>query len=210
MTYTIIGVDPGKRYLGIASASGSIAVGSRVLWAKYPYAAVATQAYTNPALGPLIISLVEKGYSAREALEKALKTDNEHHLRQVAVLTLGGGKAVYNGENIPREHGYFIGNYSVCIANLVVNPELAETICSVFEEYLLDTDSLKDFAFSLLEGLKTGHSMGGDKRGDRSAAILIVGRTPYDSLYDRLIDLRVDYSTEPVEMLRDITEKYLG
>ncbi len=210
MTYTIIGVDPEKKYLGIASASGSIAVGSRVVWAKYPYAAVATQAYTNPALGPLIISLVEKGYSTREALEKALKIDDESHLRQVAVLTLRGEKAVYNGENIPHEYGYYIGNYSICIANLVVSPKLAETICSVFEKHLQDTRNLNDFVFALLEALKKGHSMGGDKRGDRSAALLVVGRTPYGSLYDRLIDLRVDYSTEPITMLQDIVEKYFG
>lgn len=67
--------------------------------------AVATQAYTNPALGPLIISLVEKGYSAREALEKALKTDKEYHLGQVAVLTLKGEKPFIMGKIFPVNTG---------------------------------------------------------------------------------------------------------
>lgn len=81
------------------------------------------------------------------------------------------------------------------MANLVTNPKLAQTICSVFEEHLLDTSGLRGFAFLSLEALKTGHNMGGDMRGDRSATLLVVRETPYNLLCDRLIDLRIDYST---------------
>jgi len=54
MTYGILAIDLSKKMLGIGVASGSIAVGSRVPWACAGVGVVATQAYTNPALGPII------------------------------------------------------------------------------------------------------------------------------------------------------------
>ncbi len=36
MTYSIVSFDPRNRFIGIGTVSGSIAVGSRVPWAKYP------------------------------------------------------------------------------------------------------------------------------------------------------------------------------
>ncbi|OYT50789.1 MAG: hypothetical protein B6U76_12110 [Desulfurococcales archaeon ex4484_217_2] len=72
MTYSIVALDKRRKLLGVAVISGSLAVGSRVPWAKAGIGAVATQAHTNPALGPLILEYLSQGLKAREALEKAL------------------------------------------------------------------------------------------------------------------------------------------
>ncbi len=210
LTYTILALAPKAAFLGIATASGSIAVGSRVPWAKYPVACVATQAYTNPSLGPKIIRLINEGCNASEALRRALSDDPEPNLRQVAVMTINGDKAVHNGRDIPREMGYYVGSNSVCIANLVVNSKLAQEMCKVFEDNYERINDLGEFVKFLLEALEYAHSIGGDKRGDRSSALLIVGNTSYGDLYDRIVDLRVDLSNEPIRDLKQLTKAYLG
>ncbi|WFO75018.1 DUF1028 domain-containing protein [Desulfurococcaceae archaeon MEX13E-LK6-19] len=196
MTYSIIGIDKENNVLGIAVASGSIAVGSRVPWARYLVGGVATQAYTNPALGPLILDYLQKGLSPNEALEKALSNDPRKELRQVAVLDWNGRSAFYCGQDIPDEYaGYSLDN-CVCIANLVVSKDIPKAMCETFKVSIN-----MGLAEALLEALREAHDMGGDRRGDLSAAIIIVGKTEYLPYYDKILDLRIDYSKDPVKEL---------
>ncbi len=196
MTYSIIGIDKENNVLGIAVVSGSIAVGSRVPWAKYLVGGVATQAYTNPALGPVILGYLEKGFSPQEALEKALASDPRRNLRQVAVLNWEGKSAFYSGDKVPDEYAGCSLKNCVCIANLVVSKEIPKVMCETFESSLS-----MGLGEALLEAIREAHMMGGDKRGDLSAALLIVGRTEYVPHYDKIIDLRIDYSPDPVKEL---------
>jgi hypothetical protein len=70
--------------LALASASGGVGVGSKVLWAKA--GAVAVQGYANPSLGIAILEALNIGMNSSEALEVELSRDNDRELRQVAVL----------------------------------------------------------------------------------------------------------------------------
>ncbi len=203
MTYSIVALSSDRKMLGVAVASGSLAVGSRVPWARVKVGAVATQAYTNPALGPIILELLSKGYSAEEALEKALKKDKEPEKRQLAIIDYKGNKAYHNGSLIPKNYGAYVGESCVCIGNLVVSTEIPKAMCKTFEKKYAE-----DFAYALLLALVTAHRLGGDKRGDRSAALLVVSETPYGILYDRVIDLRVDFSSNPVQELVELYEIY--
>ncbi len=187
--------------MGVAVASGSIAVGSRVPWCKYGVGCVATQAYTNPSLAPLILQLIEEGVGASGALQKALAGDEGREYRQVAVMDWRGCKAVYTGSKAPLLKSSFETENCIAIANLVSNEEIPESMCVVFEENLES-----GLANALLKALEAGHEKGGDKRGDRSAAILVVGRTMYGRLYDKILDLRVDYSRNPLHELVRIYE----
>ncbi|ADI31834.1 protein of unknown function DUF1028 [Staphylothermus hellenicus DSM 12710] len=197
----MIGFDPKNNILGVGVVSGSIAVGSRVPWAKCLVGGVATQAYTNPSLGPIILDLLEKGYSVEDALMKALMNDPRREYRQVAVLSWNSSYSFYNGKNIPEKHsGYGTGN-CVSIANLVVSENIPYEMCTTFIDNLD-----QGVPIALLHALEKGHSIGGDRRGDRSAAILVVGKTDYGKLYDRIVDLRIDYSHNPVE---DLAKLYM-
>ncbi|MEX0567845.1 MAG: DUF1028 domain-containing protein, partial [Candidatus Njordarchaeota archaeon] len=51
MTYSIVAYDKKTNTLGVAVASGSTAVGTRVPWIKANVGAIATQAYTNTIYG---------------------------------------------------------------------------------------------------------------------------------------------------------------
>lgn len=202
MTYSIVAYSKSEGLLGVGVVSGSIAVGSRVPWARYPYGAVATQAYTNPALGPLILKYLANGLDPKKALEKALSEDPEPSMRQVAVIDSKLNKAVHNGMNIPQPSGSFESKHAVCIANLVVDPDLAFELCRAFE----DEFRRKGLVESILLALMHAEDLGGDARGDKSAAILVVGSTRYGELYDRVLDLRVDYDPwrKPAYKLYDL------
>ena len=57
--------------------------------------------------------------------------------------------------------------------------------------------------FRLLEALKAGSESGGDKRGEKSAAITVVDEK------DVLPKLRVDKSPNPIQELANAIEKHL-
>ncbi len=57
----------------------------------------------------------------------------------------------------------------------------------------------------MLIALEEGHKAGGDRRGDKSAALVVVGVHPeYEVSYDRIVDLRVDFSPNPVDELKKL------
>jgi len=203
MTYSIIVLDKDRDLLGIGVVSGSVAVGSRVPWARYGIGGVATQAYTNPALGPIILDYLGRGYDPREAVKRALNRDKQSSLRQVAAMDWDGNASYYNGKNIPIEYGGFIHKECVAIANLVVSSEIPEILCKSYYEDIDD-----DMGMSIIHALMEAHSIGGDRRGDRSSALLIIGLTEFTPYYDRILDLRIDYSKDPLKELERIYNLY--
>ncbi len=207
MTYSILSFDPRNRFIGVGTVSGSIAVGSRVLWAKYPYGGVATQAYTNPSHGPRILELLSKGESAERALSISLEKDPFPEKRQIAVASWKYGLAAYSGKEIPLEKGEYIGTYSVCIGNLLTNKTIPMIVCEYFENKAHEINTPRTYAEILLKALLKGHELGGDKRGDQTLAILVVGETEYSPYYDKLIDIRVDLDPEPFEKAWKILDK---
>jgi uncharacterized Ntn-hydrolase superfamily protein len=200
VTYSLVAADPSSRLLGVAVASGSIAVGSRVPWGRAGVAVVATQAYTNPLLGKWVIGLISEGHSPRDAMAKALSKDSHPQLRQVAAVDVSGRVAIFAGEEIPEPHLEESGEGFACIGNLLKSQEVVREMCNAYVENIA-----LPFPKRLLNALKAGHMLGGDARGDRSAAVLVLGRHPiYGYEYGKLVDLRVDLSSDPVSELLKI------
>ena len=69
MTYSIAARCPRTGAFGIAITSSSICVPSRCSWVS-PTGAVLTQNITDPALGPLGLSLVAKGMNAKDVIKE--------------------------------------------------------------------------------------------------------------------------------------------
>ncbi len=205
MTYSILAYDALLGQAGVAVASGSIAVGSRVPWGRHGVGVVATQAYTNPALGALVLSYLLRSSTAEEALRLALSHDPSPAHRQVAVIDYRGDIAVHDGDWCPNWHGYVVNRREpvVCIANLVKGPAVCRDAVRAYVE------ARGSLAERLLAALAAGHRAGGDRRGDRSAALLVVGQTEYSPHYDRIVDLRVDYDpVDPVSTLERLYKIY--
>src|SRR5512136_2875134 len=82
-TFSIVARDAATGDLGVAVSTMAPAVGSAVPWAKAGVGAVATQASTNPELGPKGLALLEQGMTPRDALAKLLAEDDKPERRQV-------------------------------------------------------------------------------------------------------------------------------
>jgi len=198
MTYSIIIVQDHK--IGIGVVSGSVAVGSRVPYIRYPHCGIVSQGYTNPALSPIIADLIERGERAKSALNKALRLDTDPEARQVAVLTANLDKAIHVGAKVPLNKGAYMDHDFIVVANLV-EEDVVKSMANAAK-------SKKDLSVRLYEALLAGNAVGGDLRGDRSATLLIHGKTPFSPYYNVILDVRVDYSKAPLRDLRRILEAY--
>ena len=202
MTYTLLAYDESLNMLGVGVVSGSIAVGSRVPWGKGGLGVVATQGYTNPLLGKIILILLEKGYYAEEALRKALTMDPEPEYRQVAILSPRYGLAMYTGRMVSKAKKGMVGANCLGIGNLLSSERVIEVLVSTYET---SRGSIEE---RILKSLQAASITGGDARGDKSSAILVFGNHPKYKDYDKLLDLRVDYSEDPVNNLINLYKTY--
>ncbi len=71
-TYSIVARDPATGEIGVAVQSHWFSVGSVVTWAEAGVGAVATQAMSDPAYGPLGLAAMRAGRSAPDALKGLL------------------------------------------------------------------------------------------------------------------------------------------
>ncbi len=187
MTYSIVAVDPKTRTLGVGVASGSIAVGSRVPWAMEGVGAIATQAYTNIKYGVEGLRLLRAGLDPESVLSKLLSEDEGREYRQVAIIDIRNRKAVHTGSLCPKWRGEYVGEDYVIIGNYIVGPMVIESARREMENRELG------LAERLLRALVAGETAGGDVRGNRSAALIVVGR--------ERVALRVDDARNPATIL---------
>ena len=199
MTFSIVAVDTETGDLGVAVASKIIAVGSVVPWAKLGVGAVATQAWANVKLGPLVLSLLEAGYTPRRAVETLLSTDPRREHRQVGVVDARGRAYAYTGSECLDYAGHIVGEGYAVQGNILTGPEVLEAMASAFEK------TKGELVDRLLAALEAGDRAGGDRRGKQSAAIIVLrpcgGYGGCDEGVGRYVDLRVDDHPEPVEEL---------
>jgi len=196
-TFSILAISENDKLMGVAVASGSIAVGSRVPHAAPGIGVIATQAYTNVTYGTKGLKLLANGLSPEQALKKLLAEDPQREKRQVAIMDFAGRKAVFTGTETPEARGEIICENYVVIGNLLKNLEVLERMADAFEK------SRGNFALRLLEALKAGSDGGGDKRGEKSAAITVVNKTKV------LLCLKVDESLNPIQELINHTSEAL-
>lgn len=195
MTYSIVVCDKKTGILAAAVVSGSIAVGTRVPWIKAHIGAIATQAYTNAMYGTEGLKLLEKGFTPEETLRIIQSRDPEYQYRQVAIIDAKNRKAVFTGEMCSEWKGQYVGDNYVIIGNLLSSPKVLESVREVMDE------NRNEIISRILTAMVAGEEAGGDRRGNRSAAIMVAGP----------VNMRVcvDDSRDPARKLYDIfIEKY--
>jgi uncharacterized Ntn-hydrolase superfamily protein len=193
-TYSIVAREPETGAMGVAVQSHWFSVGPLVPWAEAGVGAVATQANIEVSYGPRLLDLLRSGRSAGAALAELVAEDPQAAVRQVAIVDARGGVATHTGADCmpfagdTREDGF------ACQANLMASEHIWPAMAEAFRA---DSGSLP---YRLLAALDAGEAAGGDVRGKQSAAILVVparGRP-----WDRIVDLRVEDSPEPLRELR--------
>ncbi len=199
MTFSIVAYDPEKGDLGVAVASKFIAVGSLVPWARPGVGAVATQAWANVRFGPVILLLLENGYSPRRAVEAVLATDPKREHRQLGVVSATGEAYAFTGKECIPYAGHIVGDGYTVQGNILAGEEVLEAMARAYET------TKGELVDKLLAALKAGDRAGGDKRGKQSAAILVVrkcgGYGGCEEGVDVYVDLRVDDHPDPAAEL---------
>lgn len=196
MTYSLV-ARAGTQW-GAAVQSKFLAVGSVVSWAEPDAGALATQAYANPRYGPEGLALLREGLSAPEVVERLVGEDEGRAERQLGVVDAQGRAAAWTGGECMEWAGHRTGDGYSAQGNILVGPETVDALAETFE-----ATAGRPLAERLLDCLTAAQKAGGDRRGQQSAALLVVERNGgYARLSDTLVDLRVDDHAAPIEELR--------
>jgi uncharacterized Ntn-hydrolase superfamily protein len=198
-TYSIAACDPGSGQWGVATQSKFLAVGSVVPWAQAGVGAIATQAYANPRYGPDGLALLREGLSPQEVVERLTAADEGRDHRQLGVVDSKGRAATYTGAECLDWAGGRTGKCFAAQGNILVSEATVDAIAETFEA------SSGPLAARLLDCLDAAQAAGGDRRGQQSAALLVVEHGGgYAGLCDEVVDLRVDEHPRPLDELRRI------
>ena len=199
-TYSIAACDLDSQQWGVATQSKFLGVGSVVPWAEPQIGAIATQAYANPRYGPDGLALLREGLSAEEVVERLTAADEGRDHRQLGLVDGKGGSATFTGAECMDWAGGRTGPCYAAQGNILVSAETVDAIAEAFE-----ASAGKPLPDRLLDSLDAGQAAGGDRRGQQSAALLVVERDGgYAGLSDGVVDLRVDEHGRPLEELRRI------
>jgi uncharacterized Ntn-hydrolase superfamily protein len=196
-TFSIVARDPVTGDMGVAVQSHWFSVGPIVAWAEPGIGAIATQSFVEPEYGRLGLELLRMGRSAPSSLKVLLERDKTPDLRQVAIIDFKGRVDAWTGKNNIQEAGHFVGKEYSVQANLMLNDKVWPAMSKAFE------NTKGDLAERMLAALDAGQAAGGDIRGRQSAALIVVTGKPIGKPWkDRIFDLRVDDSPDPLKELR--------
>lgn len=197
-TYSLVACDLDAQQWGVVVQSKFLAVGAVVPWAEAGVGAVATQSYANPRYGPDGLALLREGLRAPEVVQRLVGADDERDQRQLGVVDAHGDAAAWTGAGCHDWAGDRTGSCYAAQGNILVGPETVDALAETFE-----ATAGRPLVARLLESLAAAQLAGGDRRGQQSAALLVVQREGgYARLSDVLVDLRVDDHERPVEELR--------
>jgi uncharacterized Ntn-hydrolase superfamily protein len=196
-TYSIAACDLDAGQWGVATQSKFLAVGSVVPWAEPRVGAIATQAYANPRYGSEGLGLLREGLSAEEVVQRLTAADEGRDQRQVGVVDREGRSASFTGAECLDWAGGRTGPCYAAQGNILVSAATVDAIAETFES---STDTLAE---RLLDCLDAAQAAGGDRRGQQSAALLVVEQDGgYAKLSDTIVELRVEDHELPLTELR--------
>jgi uncharacterized Ntn-hydrolase superfamily protein len=199
-TYSICACDLDAGQWGVATQSKFLAVGSVVPWAAAHVGAIATQSYANPRYGPDGLALLREGLSAAEVVDRLTTADEGRAQRQLGIVDSLGRAATFTGEECHEWAGGRVGTGYAAQGNILVSAATVDALAETFE-----ATAGASLAERLLDSLASAQEAGGDRRGQQSAALLVVERDGgYAGLSDVLVDLRIDDHEHPVAELRRV------
>ena len=111
-----------------------------------------------------------------------------------------GGSASFTGAECMDWAGGRTGPCYAAQGNILVSAETVDAIAETFER-----TAGAPLVERLIDCLDAAQAAGGDRRGQQSAAVIVVERNAgYAGLSDSIVDLRVDEHERPLEELRRI------
>lgn len=196
-TFSIVARDSITGEMGVAVQSHWFNVGAIVGWGEAGIGVVATQSFVNPSFGLRGLELLKQGKSPQEAIDELIAADEGRDYRQLAILDAKGRTASYTGKKcIDAAGNIAMNNFSVQ-ANMMLNDKVWSAMSETFQ------NTTGQLAERMIASLEAAQEVGGDIRGKQSASIMIFkGRSSIKPWEDKLIDLRVEDSDEPIVELK--------
>ncbi len=212
-TFSVLGFDPETGAIGAAVQSRVFSVGNGVIWAEPGIGAVATQAIVDVGYGPKGIELLRQGLAPAAIVKKIWDEDPDPGYgkqkwpkagRQFAVINAKGEVAAFTGPSAPLEFGDAQGRFVTAQGNTLASKDVPLAMVKAFEASEKDaTGARTHLSLRLQAALEAAQAAGGDKRGQQSAAMLVVKKGCGVWLNNDVeLRLQVDDNPEPIKELR--------
>ena len=204
-TFSIVAYDSVTHEIGVAVQSKYFSVGTAVPWAEAGAGGAATQASVNVSLGPRAIALLRTGMPAGQVLKSLAASDTLWDSRQVGIVDAQGNAVSWTGKRCLDWAGGETGPGFACQGNILAGPAVVASMARAYRE------SRGELAERLVAALEAGQLAGGDKRGQQSAALIVVRPSVDHPEYNqRYVDLRVEDHKTPIQELRRVWQIFEG
>jgi uncharacterized Ntn-hydrolase superfamily protein len=205
-TFSIVARDPVTGEMGVAVQSHWFSVGTVVSWAEAGVGAIATQSFVNKSFGIRGLSLLKNGLTAQQAVDSLLKDDEGREVRQLAIVDNNGNVSVHTGKDCIQYASHVKGEQFSVQANMMLGDQVTNAMAAAFKK-----NGGKPLAERMLLALNAAQQVGGDIRGQQSAAIIIVPAKSHGKPWDeRTVDLRVDDSKEAVKEISRLYKVHMA
>src|SRR5262249_14484502 len=142
--------------------------------------------------------------SAEETAERLTSADAGSAHRQLGVVDGEGRSATFTGPECMDWAGGIAGPCFAAQGNILVGEETVAALAATFA-----ATAGGPLADRLIACLAAAQAAGGDRRGQQSAALLVVERDGgYAHLSDTLVDLRVDDHEAPIPELARLYQQH--
>jgi uncharacterized Ntn-hydrolase superfamily protein len=188
MTWSLVALDQASGQLGVAVASTFFAVGAHVPFIASKVGALTTQGLINRYYGIDGLRLLSEGSSPSDVLKILESGDGAHAHRQMQIIDATGRVAAHTGECCLPWSGHSLGDGFSVAGNMLSGRHVIEDTVQAY----INNPSLA-FARRLVVAMQAGEAAGGDVRGQRSAALIIMADHEWSAL-----DVRVDDHPNPL------------
>lgn len=197
MTFSIAARCPDSGQFGVAISSSSPCVASRCAFTRAGTGAALTQNITDPRLGPIMLDLLALGRSTEEAVAGAVGGTQHADWRQLILVGNAGAPVIYTGSQALGVCGQHIGNDCAAAGNLLANDQVPRAMVEAFEA------STGTLAERLLAAMIAAVDAGGEAGPVHSMGLQVVDKVSWP-----VVDLRVDWSDEPLADIQRLWQEY--
>jgi uncharacterized Ntn-hydrolase superfamily protein len=170
-------------------------------WARAGVGAVASQSMVDPGYGPRCLDLLADGVGAADALARVRAADDGREVRQVGVVSVTGEVSSFTGTQCIDHVGHAEGRGYSAQANMMAGDGVCEAMAAAFES------TAGPLASRLIAALVAAEGMGGDARGQMSAALIVVEGDRREHPWEGVLtDIRVDHHPDPLGELARLAQ----
>lgn len=194
-TYSIVARDPETGALGGAVQTHQVGVGRLIPHVAPGVGVIASQSLANLRYNSVGLQMLREGLEPEQIIAGLTASDAMSERRQVSIINADGIAAAFTGSGCIREAGHHVGeNYSVQ-ANMMTKTTVIDAMRDAFE------GATGDLAQRMVAALQAAQAEDGDIRGMQSAALRVVSGDKMQPEWERIYDVRVDESDNPVSEL---------